>query len=147
MANIRLDNGDEVTTPIGDERIPCITDPTATREDGWLSLRTIRRNAVTTINHSSAGTLTIDCSLGDYFLVNLAANATLAFSNVLDGCSVTVHFVQDATGSRTVTLPAAGKAITGSDTAVQGAANARTVSHWTTLDGGTRWDYSMKGTA
>ncbi|KAF1697998.1 hypothetical protein CSC62_07585 [Pseudoxanthomonas jiangsuensis] len=146
MANIRFDNGAEVTAP-DLERIPGLTDPEGAREDGWMTPRRIRRAIVTTIGHASAGTLTIDCSQGDYFLVNLQAAATLAFSNVPPAASVTIHFVQDGTGGRVVTLPGAAKAIVGSDTAIQPSANARTVSHWTTLNAGSRWDYSMKGTA
>lgn len=108
-----------------------------------------RRGAVTTINHAAAGALTIDYSLGDYFVVNLAANATsMMISNPpVAGGSIVIHFVQDATGGRTVALPAAAKAITGTDTVVQSAANARTVLHMTTINGGGRWEYSMKGAA
>lgn len=107
------------------------------------------RNTATTIGVSTTGALTIDYSLGDYFVVNLGANVTsMAISNPPSGGgSIRVRFVQDATGGRTVALPSAAKAISGSDSAVQSAANAMTVLHLTTDNSGVRWDYSMKGVA
>lgn len=130
-------------------------DPIAAGADVHLPLAQLAafiaawRGVVTTINHAAAGSLTIDYSLGDYFVVNLAANATsMAISNApAAGGSIVIHFVQDATGNRTVALPAAAKAITGTDTVVQSAANARTVLHMTTINGGGRWEYTMKGAA
>lgn len=107
------------------------------------------RNTVTTINVTTAGALTLDYSLGDYFIVNLGANVTsMTISNPPSGGgSIRVRFVQDATGNRTVTLPSNAKAITGTDTAVQAAASAQSVLHLTTDNGGTSWGYSMKGIA
>lgn len=109
----------------------------------------VRRETVTTINVTTAGALTLDYSLGDYFIVNLGANVTsMTISNPPSGGgSIRVRFVQDATGSRTVVLPAAAKAITGTDTAVQSAAAAQSVLHLTTDNGGTSWGYSLKGVA
>lgn len=107
------------------------------------------RNTATTIGVSTTGALTIDYSLGDYFVVNLGANVTsMAISNPPSGGgSIRVRFVQDATGGRTVVLPAAAKAITGTDTSVQASAAAQSVLHLTTDDGGTSWSYSLKGVA
>lgn len=108
------------------------------------------RSAVTTINHTVEGSLAIDYALGDYFIVNLAANVTsMSFSNPPaggHGGSVRIDWIQDGTGSRSVALLASGKPIAGSDTAVQSAADARTISHWTTIEAG-RWDYTMKAAA
>jgi hypothetical protein len=105
------------------------------------------RSTVTTINHIADGAVTFDYSLGDYFIVNLAANVTSSsFSNPPaggHGGSVRIDWIQDVTGSRTVVLPTGNKAIDGSDTAVQSAANSRTISHWTSIQAG-RWDYTMK---
>jgi len=105
------------------------------------------RSVVTTIAHTSAGALAIDYSLGDYFIVDLSADATsMVVSNPPSGGgSIRIRFVQDATGGRAVALPGSAKAITGTDTAVQSAASAHTVLHLTTDDGGVSWGYSMKG--
>lgn len=96
----------------------------------------------------SSGVVNIDLSLGDYFTLALTANVTsLTFSNLPAsgiGRTIMIRFKQDATGSRTVTLPASFKAIAGSDTTVQAAANAYTVLILTSVDQGTRWEYSMK---
>lgn len=109
----------------------------------------MRRETVTTINVTAAGALTLDYSLGDYFIVNLGANVTsMTISNPPSaGGSIRARFVQDATGGHTVVLPPAAKAITGTDTAVQSAAAAQSVLHMTTDNGGTSWGYSMRGVA
>jgi hypothetical protein len=109
------------------------------------------RNSVTALSIAT-GVVDIDCSLGDYFTLSLTANVTsITFSNLPGsgkGAAIAVRIRQDGTGSRTVALPSSFKAISGSDTAVQSAANAYTILMLTTLDNGTRWEYSMKaGTA
>lgn len=95
----------------------------------------------------AAGVVNIDCSLGDYFTLALTANVTsITFSNLPAsgiGRTLCVAIAQDATGSRTVALPASFKAIGNSDTAVQSAANAKTRLIMSTLDGGTTWPYAM----
>lgn len=97
----------------------------------------------------ASGVVDIDCDLGDYFTLALTANVTsITFSNLpASGVARTlmIRFKQDATGSRTVALPASFKAITGSDTAVQSAANDYTILALSTFDQGARWEYSMKG--
>lgn len=107
------------------------------------------RGVVTSIAHAAAGALTLDYSLGDYFIVTLSANVTsMTISNPPSGGgSIRVRIVQDATGARTLVLPSTAKAITGSDAAIQSAAGAQTVLHLTTDDGGTTWGYSMKAIA
>lgn len=99
----------------------------------------------------ASGVVDIDCDLGDYFTLALTANVTsITFSNLPAagvGRSIMIRFRQDATGSRTVTLPSSFKQIVGSDTTVQSAANAYTVLILTSVDQGTRWEYSMKAGA
>lgn len=96
----------------------------------------------------SAGVVDIDLSLGDYFTLSQTANVTsVTFSNPPTsptGRTIGIRLKQDGTGSRTFALPASFKAIVGSDTAVQSAANAYTMLIATSFDQGTRWEYSMK---
>jgi hypothetical protein len=96
----------------------------------------------------SAGVVDVDLSLGDYFTLALTANVTsLTFSNPPTsprGRSISIRLKQDGTGSRTFAIPASFKAINGSDTAVQAAANAYTILSAATFDQGTRWEYAMK---
>lgn len=100
-----------------------------------------------TVLSIAAGVVTVDCSLGDYFTLTLTANVTgITFSNLPAsgvGRALCIDFTQDATGGRTVALPASFKAIGNSDTAVQSAANAKTRMILSTIDGGTTWPYSM----
>ena len=99
----------------------------------------------------SSGVVNIDLSLGDLFTLSLTANVTsITFSNLPgsgNGQAIFIRFKQDATGSRTVAFPASFKAISGSDTAVQSAANAYTDMALTSVDNGTRWEYVAKAGA
>lgn len=100
----------------------------------------------------SAGTVTIDCAGGTArnFTVTMTANAALAVSNLAAGGRVTefeVQITQDATGSRTLTLPASFKALGGSDTAISAAANSVTILSAKTFDAGTTWRYAMQESA
>jgi hypothetical protein len=112
----------------------------------WGKTGSLGRRTVTALSIAS-GVVAVDCSLGDYFTLSLTANVTsITFSNVPAsgiGCTLCIDIKQDATGSRTVTLPSSFKAIGSSDTAVQSAANAKTRVVVSTLDGGTTWPYSM----
>jgi len=49
--------------------------------------------------------VTIDCTTGTNFIVTLAGNRTLAFSNPQDGQTIELWIKQDGTGNRTVTWP------------------------------------------
>lgn len=119
-------------------------------DSGWaggLSADNTGGSAITALMNSS-GTVNIDCSLGDYFtLLGMSANVTsLTFSNLPGvglGRTIDITLSQDATGGRTLALPASFKAIGNSDNAIQSAANAKTKIIATTLDGGTTWAYSM----
>lgn len=94
----------------------------------------------------ASGVVAVDTTKGDYFTLALTANVTsITFSGSLTlGRTLMIRMRQDGTGSRTVALPSSFKAIDGSDTAVQSAANAYTILIITSVDGGTRWEYSMK---
>ncbi len=108
------------------------------------------RDAVTALA-ISAGVVNIDCALGDFFTLALTASVTsITFTNIPAagrGVSLAVRIRQDGVGARTVALPAALRATTSSDTAVQSAANAWTLLTLTTFDQGTRWEYTMRGVA
>ena len=110
----------------------------------------VTRDAVTALTISS-GVVNIDCNAGDFFTLALTANVTsITFTNLPASgraVSLAVRLRQDGTGGRTVALPAAFRATTGSDTAVQSAANAWTLLTITTFDQGTRWEYTMRGVA
>ena len=99
----------------------------------------------------SSGVVNIDLSLGDLFTLALTENVTsITFSNLPgsgNGQAIFIRIKQDAIGSWTVAFPASFKAITGSDTAVQSAANAYTDMALTSVDNGTRWEYVAKAGA
>ena len=110
----------------------------------------MRKRSVTALSIAS-GTVTVDCSLGDTFTLSLTANVTtLTLSNLHGAGLVTeleIELKQDATGGRTFALPAAFKALGGSDTAIASAANAVTVLSAKTFDNGTTWRYAMQESA
>lgn len=119
-------------------------------KDSGQTIPQVQRKTVTALSIAS-GVVNINCALGDYFTLSLTANVTsITFSNLPGsgfGASLAIRIVQDATGGRTLALPSSFKAITGSDTSVQSAANAYTILHIETFDNGTRWEYSMKAGA
>ena len=93
-----------------------------------------------TTHNSASGTVTLDCSLANVKVVNATGNVTIAFSNVPatgNAFSMTVDFVQDATGGRTITWPAAVKWSGGTVYSVSTTANALTRYELFTRDGGT----------
>lgn len=96
----------------------------------------------------ASGVVNIDLALGDYFTLNLTANVTsITFSNLPasgNAKSIALRIKQDATGGRTVALPASFKATGGSDTSPASAANAYSLLTATTFDQGTRWEYAMQ---
>ena len=55
---------------------------------------------------TDGATITVDWSLGNSFTVTLGGNRTIAFSNDVAGQLIKIRFLQDATGSRTLTWPA-----------------------------------------
>lgn len=100
---------------------------------------------------NSAGTVTVDCSLGKSFTLTLAANVTTLTLTNLAGAGyateIEIEIKQDGTGGWTFALPAAFKALGGSDTAIAAAANAVTVLSAKTFDNGTTWRYAMQESA
>lgn len=98
------------------------------------------------------GTATVDLGAGIFknFTLALTGNATLAMANLAGAGKITefeLQITQDATGSRTLALPAAFKALGGSDTSVSSAANAVTILSAKTFDNGTTWRYAMQESA
>lgn len=55
---------------------------------------------------TDAPTVTLNCLLSDCFIVLLAGNRTMAFTNPSDGQSIELWVQQDGAGSRTLTWPA-----------------------------------------
>jgi hypothetical protein len=56
------------------------------------------------------GTTNLDFSLGDFLVCTFGAgNCTLTFSNIPNGRRITIQFIQDSVGSRTLTWPATAK--------------------------------------
>ena len=100
---------------------------------------------------NSAGTVTVDCSLGKSFTITLAANVTTLTLTNLAGAGyateIEIEIKQDGTGGFTFALPASFKALGGSDTAIAAAANAVTVLSAKTFDNGTTWRYAMQESA
>lgn len=100
----------------------------------------IDRNVVTTVT-SSGGVLTIDASLGDYFVTTLFENITsIVLTNVPPACTLSLRITQDAATARTVVFPAAFLKRGGGDFAVPAALGARHRVIFTTDDAGGTWD-------
>lgn len=96
---------------------------------------------------TSGTTITIDLSKGDFFTLTLAHNATIAFSNppgAGKGFSVRLRVTQDGTGGRTLAQPAAVKLTPGGDSAIQSAAGAVTLIHYSSDDNGTTIDATIR---
>jgi len=79
------------------------------------------------ITHSASGALSIDFESGSFAVVTLGANVTsLSTSTVFDGQDYYIRFIQDATGSRTVSY--------GSDfkngPTIRSAGSSTTMVHW-----------------
>jgi hypothetical protein len=70
-----------------------------------LSGKQIQNYAEKLVSTSASATYAIDWSSGNIFEVTLTGNATLTFSNLLAGRSITTVFIQDGTGSRVPSLP------------------------------------------
>jgi hypothetical protein len=92
---------------------------------------------------SSAGTLTLDVSLGRFFETTLTENvSTLTISNASasgNACEITLLIRQDGTGGRTFAWGAAVKSPGGTDPTVTSAASAYDLYTLRTIDGGTSW--------
>lgn len=116
--------------------------------DGGLTVADLYFDAISAPAISS-GTVTLDCNGGRVrnFTISMTDNATLAVSNMAPAGRVTEFeclITQDATGARTLTLPASFRPLGGSDTAIAAAAGAKTVLSAKTFDAGTTWLYAMQ---
>lgn len=105
-----------------------------------------------TVVSISGGNAVVDCAMGANkdFTLSMTSSATLSVSNLAGAGLVTqfeMEVKQDATGSRTLTLPASFRALGGSDTAISSAANSVTVISAKTFDNGTTWRYAMQESA
>ena len=108
------------------------------------------KSAVTAL--TSGTTVTVDCSLGRSFTLTLGHNVgTLTLSNLAGSgyaTEIEVEIKQPSSGGPyTFALPAAFKALGGSDTAIATAADAVTVLSAKTFDNGTTWRYAMQESA
>lgn len=108
-------------------------------------------SAITSIS-ISGGTANVDCGGGSIknFTLSMTSSATLSVSNLAGAGNATefeMEIKQDATGSRTLSLPATFKALGGSDTAIASAANSVTILSAKTFDNGTTWRYAMQESA
>lgn len=117
-------------------------------KDGGLTIADLYFDSVTAATIIS-GTVTLDCNGGRVrnFTISMTENATLAVSNLAASGRVTEFeclITQDATGARTLTLPAEFRPLGGSDTAIAAAAGARTVISAKTFDAGATWVYAMQ---
>lgn len=104
-----IPGGGDVSGPAGatNERIAVFNGATGKliKDGGKTIAEAIAgRNVVTNVS-SSAGTLTLDAALGDYFKSTLTENVTVAISNALPACTLGLWLTQDTT-ARTVTWPA-----------------------------------------
>lgn len=101
---------------------------------------------------TSGTTVSVDCSLGRNFTLTLGHNVgTLTLTN-LAGSGYATEFELEikqpsSGGPYTFALPAAFKALGGSDTAIATAANAVTILSAKTFDNGTTWRYAMQESA
>jgi len=98
------------------------------------------------------GVATVDCGAGLHrnHTILLDSSATLELSNLAPAGYATegeIRIAQDATGARTLALPASFKPLGGSDTAVKSAANGVTVLSFKTFNGGTTVEYAMQESA
>lgn len=101
---------------------------------------------------TSGTTVTVDCSLGRNFTLTLGHNVgTLTLSNLAGSGYATEIEMQikqpSSGGPYTFAMPAAFKALGGSDTTIATAANAVTVLSAKTFDNGTTWRYAMQESA
>jgi len=101
-----------------------------------------KNSSETTITESTGAAYTINMEDGNVFELTLTANSTLTFSkapSVGKAGSFTLILVQDGTGSRTVTWPAAVDWAGGTAPTLTTAANSVDVLVFVTVDGGQRW--------
>ncbi len=130
---------------------PGETAGTRTRKSTLANLRKRMQRQDLSALTNSAGTVTVDCSLGRNFTLLLAANVTTLTLTNLAGAGfateIEIEIKQNGTGGFTFALPASFKALGGSDTSIAAGANAVTVLSAKTFDNGTTWRYAMQESA
>lgn len=150
MADVNIDDLPASGALTGDELLEMLQGGANKQLDIDTLAAFIRKRAVVAAS-SSSGVLTLDCSAAQNFTVTLTENITSIVLTNLAGAGfateIEVEFKQNGTGGFTVALPAAFKALGGSDTAVDSAANAVTVLSAKTFDNGTTWRYAMQESA
>lgn len=103
-------------------------------------------NAVTAIS-SSSGTLTLDCSLGDYFTTTLTENvSTLTITNAPpagSGRTIMLRITQHASSPKTFAWPSSFKWAGGSSGTISSTNSAVDVLAITSFDQGTRWEVTL----
>lgn len=100
----------------------------------------VNRAIVTTVS-SASGVLTLDASLGDYFVVTLTENITsIVMTNVPAACTLSLRIMQNATTARTVVFPASFLKRGGGDFVVPTTLSARHRMVMTTDNSGGSWD-------
>jgi hypothetical protein len=78
---------------------------TATLTNKTITKPTIQGSVqnIQTISATVGGTTTLDCSIYNWFIVNLWGSTTIAITNAVAWQHFWIQYVQDATGGRTVT--------------------------------------------
>lgn len=108
------------------------------------------RSAVTALT-ITGGVVDVDVGVGDYFTLALTANVTgWTFSGLPGegkGASLLILLQQDATGGRTVALPATWKLTAGSSAAVGSAASAKTLIALSSFGAGATWVATLTAVA
>ena len=88
----------------------------------------------------SSNTVTVNASASDYFTLSMTANVTtLTLSSVPSCKTLMIVITQDATGSRTMSWPAAFKWAGGTSGSLSTSASAKDLLAITTFDSGTTW--------
>lgn len=97
---------------------------------------------------TDGATVTWNHNLGLNAKVTLGGNRTLAMSNPVSGSYGTLRVIQDATGSRTLTLPAGSKVINGGAGAITLTTTANAIDVLTFYYDGTNyfWTYGKNYT-
>lgn len=99
-------------------------------------------NETVVTNATATGSVSVNIANGPYHVLTLTGNITLSFTNpAATGyvSSVTVEFIQDATGSRTITWPGSLEWDSGTAPTLTTSANAVSILTFWTRDGGTTW--------
>jgi len=128
------DDGSLGTTP-GTIRVPVLRALSAS--SGVLLPATRSRDVAFTDAGNSGATITLDWNEGEIQRVTLTDSPTISFANKPPAGTLRLEVVQDGTGSRTVTWPAAVEWAGGSAPTLTTAANALDVIDLYTPDGGT----------